>query len=86
MNYQRKEGDFECVIYPSVGNNFFSDNVAFIPEVIDNDFVLQKAIEFEIEEQYYDREYTVSHPENITLAKIRNLRISQSFNGNNIEW
>ncbi|KUJ56224.1 hypothetical protein [Chryseobacterium aquaticum] len=86
LNYQRKEGDFECVIYPSVGNNFFSDNVAFIPEVIDNDFILEKAIEFEIEEQYYDREYTTTHPENITLAKIKNLRISKRIIGNIIEW
>lgn len=86
MNYQRKQEDFECVIYPSVGNNFYSDNVAFIPEIIDNEFILEKAIEFEIEEQYYDREYSITHPENITLAKIKNLKISKKINGNKIEW
>lgn len=86
MNYQREQGDFECVIYPSVGNNFRSDNVAFVPEVIDNDFILEKAIEFEIEEQHYNKEYTVTHPETITLAKIRNLKTSKAINGNQIVW
>jgi hypothetical protein len=86
INYQRKQEDFECVIYPSVGNNFYSDNVAFIPEIIDNEFILEKVIEFEIEEQFYDREYSVTHPENITLAKIRNLKISKKINDNKIEW
>lgn len=86
MNYERKQEGFECIIYPSVGNNFHSDNVAFLPEIIDNDFILEKAIEFEIEEQYYNREYSVNHPENITLAKIKNLKVSKTINGNQIEW
>ncbi len=85
-DYNRKTEDFECIIYPSVGNNFYSDNVAFVPEIIDNEFILQKAIEFEVEEQYYDDAYRISHPEEITLAKVKNKKISKSVIDGKINW
>jgi len=86
QNYERKPDGFECIIFPSVGNNFYSDNVAFVPEIIDNEFYLNKALEFEIEEQLYDNEFIITHPEIITLAKIKNLKISKSITEGRIEW
>jgi hypothetical protein len=82
-----KDKNFDCLIYPSVGNGYKTDNLALLPEVVDKEFRLEKAIEFEIEEQHYDKNYSTSHPESITLAKIKNLHISKNItNKGEIIW
>lgn len=73
-----KDKKFDCLIYPSVGNGYKTDNVAILPEIVDKEFRLEKAIEFEIEEQYYDKDYNIFHPEKITLAKVKNLNVSKN--------
>ena len=78
---------YECIIYPSVGNGYITDNVAILPSVIDNDFYLDKIIEFEVEKEFYDKQYVLSDPENITLAKIKNGYVTNKIvNGRNIIW
>jgi len=78
---------YDCIIYPSVGNGYKTDNVAIRPKVIDNDFYLEKIIEFEVKEAFYDKEYVLSHPENVTLAKIKNGRITNKIDKEgNITW
>jgi len=79
--------NYDCIIYPSVGNGFKTNNVAIRPTVLDNDFYLEKVIEFEIEEAFYDKSYVLSHPENITLAKIKNGRVTNKIDQDgNIKW
>ncbi len=81
------DNKFECIIYPSVGNGYKTDNVGFITDIIDKEFVLEKAIEFEIEEQYFDKEYDETHPELITLAKVKNIQVSRSVSDDGeIKW
>jgi hypothetical protein len=70
---------YDCIIYPSVGNEYVTDNLAIRPSVIDNDFYLEKVIEFEIEEAFYDNKFERSHPESISLAKIKNVFETNRF-------
>ncbi|MEO5684379.1 MAG: hypothetical protein ABIQ88_17190 [Chitinophagaceae bacterium] len=77
-NSTGKDQKFDCIIYPSVGNGYKTDNVALLPEIVDKEFRLEKAIEFEIAEQYYDKDYIIAHPETVTLAKIKNLSVSKN--------
>lgn len=78
---------YDCIIYPSVGNGFKTDNVAIRPKVLDDDFYLEKVIQFEVEEAFYDKEYVLSHPENITLARIKNGRVTNKIDKDgNIKW
>lgn len=59
---------FDCIIYPSVGNDFLTDNVAIKPEIFDLNFKLSKAIEFRIKETRYDEKTNRSDPDLISLV------------------
>jgi len=77
----------DCIIYPSVGNDFLTENLAIKPKAMEEYFRLDKVIEFEIEEAFYDKNYTLSHPEHISLAKIKNLKTAKSItNDGKIIW
>ncbi len=78
--------NYDCIIYPSVGNGYKTDNLAMRPTVLDNDFYLEKVIEFEVEHEFYDKPYVLTHPENITLAKIKNVYITNKFDKGEIIW
>jgi hypothetical protein len=90
--FERRFGDneefkYDCIIYPSVSNNFATENLAIHPDTLDNEFELMEVLEFEIEEAYYDKEYVLQHPESISLAKTKNLRRTNRINDNGqIEW
>ena len=75
-----------CITYPSVGNEYKTQNLAILPEIIDQDFELTKVIEFEIEEEFYDQNYISGYPESINLAKIKNKRVSKQVIRNQIQW
>ena len=78
---------FDCIIYPSVVNGYLTSNLALRPSVIDNDFFLAKVIEFEVESEYYDKPYVLTHPENITLASIKNVKSTTRIDREgNIIW
>lgn len=79
---------FECIIYPSVGNKFETDNLAILPDVIDNDFILSKVYEFEIEETLYENSIPKNtNPEKVTLAKIKNGFVTKKIIDNKkIDW
>ena len=85
-NDPNKSFNFDCIIYPSVGNNFVTDNFAIHPDTIDKKFRLYKIIEFEIEETYYEKEYKINHPEIITLAKVKNVSYAKKIIGKQIVW
>ncbi len=81
------EFKFDCIIYPSVGNDFETSNLAILPSVIDSDFYLDKVLEFEIEESYYNNKAISIRPEQISLAKIKNLVITDNIDPmGNIQW
>jgi len=83
------KGDFkyDCIVYPSVGNDFLTENLALLPNVLENDFRLDRVLEFEVEEEYYDSTYTSSDPDGITLAKIKNYRKASSITEDGIiQW
>ena len=79
---------FDCILYPSVGDSYLTDNVAILPATLDSDFYLSKVIEFEIIESYYDSKSTNNQAETITLAKIRNLKEAMAIDndGGQIRW
>lgn len=74
------------IVYPSVGNDYNSENIAMLPQTLENNFKLIKVIEFEIEEQYYDVPFQQSDPEDIQVAKIKNLRFAKGSSGGRIIW
>ena len=89
LRYHNKVGatfKFDCIIYPSVGNEYKTRNLAILPEVLDQDFELVKAIEFVIDEQFYDLNCISLDPESINLAKIKNKRLSKQIIQNRIIW
>ena len=79
---------FDCILYPSVGDSYLTDNVAILPATLDSDFYLSKVIEFKIIESYYDSKSTNNQAETITLAKIRNLKEAMAIDndGGQIRW
>jgi hypothetical protein len=82
-----KNFKFNCIIYPSVGNDYLTENVAILPTTLDNDFYLAEVQEFEVDESYYDAKNYNSDPEIITLAKIKNFRKSKTISQNGqIKW
>lgn len=85
-NDPNKSFNFDCIIYPSVGNDFGTDNLAIHPDAVDKEFRLNKIIEFEIEKTYYERKYVLNHPEFITLAKVKNVSSAKKIRGNEIIW
>lgn len=79
--------NYDCIIYPSVGNDFDTDNLAIHPDSVDKEFGLFQIIEFEIEETYYEKKYIRNHPEMITLAKIKNKHYAKKIEPNgDIIW
>jgi hypothetical protein len=68
---------FDCIEYPSVGNDFRTSNLAMLPSVFDDNFFLKEAIEFEIEQEFYDRKHSPMNHDLITLAKVKNVRRSK---------
>lgn len=79
--------NFDCILYPSVGNAYKTFNFAIKPEVIDKAFKLEKVIQFIIQETFYDREpITGQDTENITLANITEYQVSFDIQNNKINW
>lgn len=82
-----KEFKYDCIVYPSVGNDFITENLAIHPDSLDNDFKLTEVFEFEIEESYYDKKYVLQHPSVISLAKIKGLKRAKKIDEKGqIEW
>lgn len=79
--------DFDCIIYPSVGNDFKTDNIAMRADVFEENFCLAKVIEFEITETFYDDPSVADDAEEITLADIKNVSITNKIDKEgNINW
>src|SRR5690606_11632621 len=49
VNDDNPDFNFECIIYPSVANKLKTRNIAVKPEVADEEFELEKVIEFQID-------------------------------------
>ncbi|WP_281297876.1 hypothetical protein [Flavobacterium limnophilum] len=79
--------NFECIIYPSVGNNFKTDNIAMRTDVFENDFYLEKVIEFEVTEAFYDDPSIADEADEITLADVTKVSITTEIDKDgNIKW
>lgn len=79
--------DFECIIYPSVGNNFKTDNIAMRTDVFENNFYLEKVIEFEVKEAFYDDPSIADEADEITLADVTKVSIATEIDKDgNINW
>jgi hypothetical protein len=64
--------NYDCIIYPSLGNRFQVENVAIRPEIIDSKFRLEKVIEFEIIDTNYNMVPPRNSQEEITAVKFKN--------------
>jgi hypothetical protein len=74
-----RDFQYDCIVYPSVGNDYLVNNIAVKASTIDKDFRLVGVVEFRIEEAYYDRPYTLNDPFKITLAKVKEMRWAKSI-------
>jgi len=67
--------NYDCISYPSVGNNFFTRNLAVKPNIADTDFKIVQVIEFEVVKAHYDRTPVRSLSTCcISVAEIKNYR------------
>ncbi|HZY37294.1 MAG TPA: hypothetical protein VFE53_11630 [Mucilaginibacter sp.] len=67
--------NYDCISYPSVGNNFFTRNLAIKPTIADTEFKIVQAIEFEVVKAHYDRTPVKSLSTCcISVAEIKNYR------------
>jgi hypothetical protein len=72
--------NFDCILYPSVGNDFRTFNFAIRPSVVDDNFCLEKVIQFEVIESAYEREPILTgNPESISLARIKNYQTTRNI-------
>lgn len=84
---RESEWNYDCIIYPSIGNEFSHSNFAFKPDVVDSRLKLVKAAEIEILETYYDRKANISNSGILTVARVRNIRMSKEIAENgDIVW
>lgn len=79
---------YDCIVFPSVGNDYKTENIALLPETLDKNFILSEVVQFEIEEADYDKSYLPHDPEEITLAKVKNIKKAAKIDNDNgkIEW
>jgi len=70
-NEPNPDYNFECIIYPSVGNKLDAQNIALKPFVIDTKFKLWKVYEFEITSTHYDRVPKLKDPEEISAVEYK---------------
>ena len=77
---------FDCIVYPSVGNGYITENLAMRPDTLENHFYLERVIEFEVEREFYNRPYVSGHPYKISLAKPKNFRMTSRISGDVIYW
>lgn len=63
--------NYHCIIYPSVGNLYQVDNVAIKPDFFDENFKLEKVIEFEITQPHYDKTPPRNDQEEITVVEYK---------------
>lgn len=88
-NENRGDDEFiiDGILYPSVGNDYKADNIAILPECLERNFQLSEVVEFEIEEQYYERSFQQGDLNAIQVAKVKNLRKARSITPDGkIEW
>jgi hypothetical protein len=80
--------NYDCILYPSVGNGFKTFNFAIKPAIIDRDFQLEKVIQLEITGTAFDRAAAQGkHPEYISLASFQNYKVTQNISEiGNISW
>lgn len=71
-----------CIVYPSVAWNHLPDNIAIIPEVIDKNFSLLEATEYEVEDTWYKRKIALHE----FPAKLKMTRNSVQIVNNKIIW
>jgi hypothetical protein len=80
INDGNPDYNYDCILYPSVGNEFQTRNIIIKPSVVDEDFILDKVIEFEISDSFYDRKpLKTGNPEDISLANVRHYRETRNI-------
>ncbi|AEV97621.1 hypothetical protein A4D02_35605 [Niastella koreensis] len=72
------------IIYPSVGNDYQTDNLAILPECLDKNFKLTGVAEFVIEESFYNKPFQQGDPGAIQVAKVKNVRGAKSISSDGI--
>lgn len=68
INNAESEWNYECMVYPSVGNKYSVNNIALRPEIIDAKFNLARASQFRITKTMYESVAPRNHPEEITVV------------------
>ncbi|MCO5948668.1 hypothetical protein [Mucilaginibacter flavidus] len=67
--------NYDCISYPSVGNSFFTRNLAVKPNIADTEFKIIRVIEFEVIKAHYGRTPVQSlNTCCISVAEIKNYR------------
>jgi len=69
----------DCIIYPSVGNEYSNSNLAFKPSIVDQYLELKSVTEIEIIETFYEKPIINNDPRKISVANVKILKKSKSI-------
>ena len=84
---RESEWTYDCIVYPSVGDEYSQSNFAINPKVVDSRLHLVKAFEFEIIAIFYDKKANMDNPRKLSVAKARVLKESKYIHTDGrIEW
>jgi hypothetical protein len=76
-----------AIAYPSVENKFSVPNLAIKPDVITNQYVLSKVMEFEITDTHYDQNLVFDDIEKISIVGYKNFSLAKEVKTDgSIEW
>jgi hypothetical protein len=74
--------DYDAIVYPSVAWHHLPNNLAVLPAVIDSQFSLKEAKEFQVLETWYDKEIALDQ----MPARLSLVRKATGFSSGNITW
>lgn len=82
-----KGWNIDCIIYPSVGNEYINSNLAFKSSTADDHLYLRSALEYEILDTFYERPTINRDPATLSVAKVKILKRSKEIlNNGDIIW
>jgi hypothetical protein len=84
---RESEWTYDCIIYPSVGDEYSKSNFAIKPKAVDSSLFLDKVFEFEIIATFYEKKTSLDNPRKLSVANARVLKESNYIHTNGrIEW
>jgi len=84
---RESEWTYDCIVYPSVGDEYSQSNFAIKPKVVDSKLHLAKAFEFEVVATFYEQKANKKDPRKLSVVNARVIKESRNISTDGrIEW